>query len=416
MRLLSFTVQDVSRIIALVAFVVLSFISNACEKVPLLAPTDSTISLTLSEETTNVGLNSTLQVTAIVIEGSGTAPQNGTVVTFTTTLGHLDPVEARTTNGRASTTFHTGNRSGTATLRAFSGGADAGEGSASAQVAIGGAAGDTTLALRVEGTSNNGRNTALVAYVSDADTNPISGINVSFKTDKGQLTRGLDVTDANGEARTTLITSESASVTAQAGGATDTIDVVFPGALNLVVASPADGAAAEVGQIVTFRLTPDAEATFTDVIVNFGDGTPEQNLGRVTAERTFQHIYNQRGTYTITARGTTTTGSTATASVLVQINDRAPLTVNVTTPTPNVTLVSNAVISFTATATAGAANTAVAISRVDWDFGDGNGRTTTGLTTTYRYNTIGNFTVRVRVISTDGREGTAILTVRVTTG
>jgi len=92
----------------------------SCDKMPLAAPTESTI--TLYAGSTTVGLNGSVEITATVIESAGTPVQNGTVVTFTTTLGTVDPIEARTNNGRAVVRLLTGTKSGTAEVRAFSGG------------------------------------------------------------------------------------------------------------------------------------------------------------------------------------------------------------------------------------------------------------------------------------------------------
>ena len=87
---------------------------------PLAAPTDSTI--TLFASSTTVGLNGSIEITATVIESAGTPVQNGTVVTFTTTLGTIEPNEASTNNGKVTVTLLAGTRSGTAEVRAFSGG------------------------------------------------------------------------------------------------------------------------------------------------------------------------------------------------------------------------------------------------------------------------------------------------------
>ena len=51
------------------------------------------------------------------------AVRDGTLVTFSATLGTLDPIDARTSNGRASVSFSAGSASGTATITAFSGAA-----------------------------------------------------------------------------------------------------------------------------------------------------------------------------------------------------------------------------------------------------------------------------------------------------
>src|SRR4051812_43218620 len=72
---------------------------SACDKVQLLAPTDSTITLTTSSATIPSGGSTTLS--AAVLESAGTAVQNGTTVRFATNLGRIEPAEAQTRNGVA---------------------------------------------------------------------------------------------------------------------------------------------------------------------------------------------------------------------------------------------------------------------------------------------------------------------------
>src|SRR5678816_4602619 len=72
----------------------------SCEKVPLLAP--STASITLTASATALPLNGTTDLIAQVLEQAGTPPHSGTHVIFTTTLGSVLPAEAETdVNGRA---------------------------------------------------------------------------------------------------------------------------------------------------------------------------------------------------------------------------------------------------------------------------------------------------------------------------
>ena len=92
---------------------------GACETLPLLAPTDSTIDLLANPAVISLGGKTT--ITAVVTEPAGTSVPNGTLVTFSATLGTLDPIEAQTSDGRASVNFSAGSVSGTATITAFSG-------------------------------------------------------------------------------------------------------------------------------------------------------------------------------------------------------------------------------------------------------------------------------------------------------
>ena len=142
MRLLSLLALSVSRphptLFALLMAV--AFLS-ACDKVPLLAPTESTITLTSS--TTVVPVNGSAEITASVTESAGTPVQNGTVVTFTSSFGNIEPNEARTQGGKATVRFVASSQSGTAKVGAFSGAARATE----VELLVGGEAGSDDEAL-----------------------------------------------------------------------------------------------------------------------------------------------------------------------------------------------------------------------------------------------------------------------------
>ena len=90
--------EMVSRNLAGLCALVLLASAAGCDKVPLTAPTESTI--VLSANGSSVPLAGGVDVTATVTEKPGTPVQNGTLVTFTTTLGRVEPSEAQTTNGR----------------------------------------------------------------------------------------------------------------------------------------------------------------------------------------------------------------------------------------------------------------------------------------------------------------------------
>jgi hypothetical protein len=103
--------------------------------VPLTAPTKSIIALYAS-----VSDNDSISLLATVTEEAGTPVQNGTLVTFTTTLGSLDPSSARTTNGQVTARLFSKDLSGQAIsgeaiVSAFSGGATAGSGTTAGNAA-----------------------------------------------------------------------------------------------------------------------------------------------------------------------------------------------------------------------------------------------------------------------------------------
>ena len=98
-------------------------ILSGCDSLPLLAPTGSTVRLVAGQAV--IPLDGESLITASVTEEAGTPVQNGTEITFSTTLGTLDTQQARTTDGRASVRLLAGTVAGTAMVTAFSGSATA---------------------------------------------------------------------------------------------------------------------------------------------------------------------------------------------------------------------------------------------------------------------------------------------------
>jgi len=213
----------------LVVFVLIPI--AACEWDPLLAPAGSAITLTSSPAT--VPADGSAEITAYVLKGAldpsstsgavlpgvGTPVHNGTVVTFATTVGHMDPAETKTTDGRAVARLVADGRSGVATITASSGPA-----SQSLDVTIGAAA-----AARVVATANpqslsaGGGTSTVQALVEDDEGNPVSGVPVTFSTNAGALDAVNGITDSTGRATTTLTTSSTATVTVRAGSGAGTL-------------------------------------------------------------------------------------------------------------------------------------------------------------------------------------------------
>jgi adhesin/invasin len=98
-------------------------IVTACDSSPLVAPVASTIAVFSSA--TALAPGGSAEITAVVLEEAGTSVHDGTVVRFTATLGTVDPAQAETRDGVATTTFTAGSAAGTAQVEASSGGAAA---------------------------------------------------------------------------------------------------------------------------------------------------------------------------------------------------------------------------------------------------------------------------------------------------
>src|SRR5437867_8949236 len=190
---------------SLVGAVLLGFavLTAACERVPLLAPSGSTITLTTA--TSALGFNGTADIIAQVIEPAGTPPHSGTHVTFTTTLGTIEPADVLPDlNGRATARFLAGTSSGVATITALSGGASVAA-SGAIKIAVGSAAVSAVVAsANPSVVSSRGGNSTISAKVTDAGGNALAAIPVTFTTDAGSLSETVSNTNSLGLATSVL--------------------------------------------------------------------------------------------------------------------------------------------------------------------------------------------------------------------
>lgn len=379
------------RRVAVFTFIgVLAALVIACDRVPLTAPTESTI--TLAAGNLVVPVNGSTDIIASVTEKPGTPVQNGTVVTFTTTVGSIEPREARTQGGKVTVRLVAGGQSGTARVGAFSGSAKAEE----IEIRIGGAAAETlNLIVSPATLASSGGSADVIATVSDASGNRLSGVPVTFTTSAGTVSPSTVITDANGEARAQLSTTRQAEVTATAGTKTQRVTVplnVAPTVSITTSANPTED------QATTFTISVNAgtgSASVRNVTVDYGDGQVDQ-FGAQTGSFTAQHVYRTPGTYTVRVTVTDSSGETTPATAVITVVAAQPVAVNLTasSTTPRV----REVVTFTADVTP--ATTQVREYR--WDFGDGTTETTSGNRNTHVYDRVGQRTVTVDVVTVDG--------------
>ena len=386
-------VRPLGTFILISSILISSLLVPACDSVPLLAPSETTLSLFAGSAV--LPLNGSTVLTATVIEQAGTPVQNGTLVTFVTNLGSIDPAEARTQGGTVTTRLHAGGVSGTATVGAISGSARATD----VQIQIGGAAVASLLLSATPGTVPTlGGTVQIRAVVSDASGNRVSGVPVAFATTAGTLSQTTATTDGNGEGITLLTTAREATVTASAGGQEQTVTVRIAGAPSVTLTVQTTTPAA--GQATTFAVgvQPGTNgAAITRVRIAFGDGSL-QELGSVNGTINVSHTYVSQGTYTVTVTATDVAGEQTVVSTAVVVT-LAPVGV-VITATPSSAQV-NGVVAFTATVTP--ATTAV-VSYI-WSFGDGGTAQTTGNQTSHVYTSAGSRTVQVTVNTVTGTSG-----------
>ena len=350
---------------------------------PLTAPSGS--SITLISSTNTLPVNGSTQITAVVIEGgetsgagnsttvtpgAGTPVQNGTQVSFTTSLGTIQPSTAETHDGKAVVTLSGNGQSGTATITAISGPA-----SKTMTVAIG-AAGANHIAVTAnpQALPSTGGTATIVASVQDAQGNGLLGVPVSFSTTAGTLSATTVVSDAGGNATTLLTTTVAATVTASSGGATaalsGTVNVTLNSQILVGISAPTS---VTVSVPAAFTVSVSSTGTGTtfvkDVVVDFGDGTTPLSLGQIssTTPAPAPHLFAKSGSLTMTVTATDPSGNQTVIHSPVIV---APLTA-VAVANPTSTTVGSSIL-FTVTTATGAL-----IDHYVWDFGDGTGQVVT---------------------------------------
>ena len=395
-----------------------ALLTLACQRVPLLAPSGSTITLTAT--TAALPFSGTTQIVAQVLEPAGTPPHSGTHIIFTTTLGTIQPSEVETDiNGQAVVTFSAGTASGTATITAASGGANVGT-SGGLKIAVGAAAvasvnvgANPGVVAAVGGTST------ITATVSDANGNALANVPVTFATDAGSLSASLVGTDQNGRAQTTLSTNKTSKVTATAGvsatsgtsttaAPTGSVTVNVNAASTITVGTPSPSAPV-VGQSVTFSLTQAAGGSpIQKTVVDYGDGRSETLTG---LPGVVSHSYGTTGTFVVRATATDTLGDTWSGASSVTVAAKPQPIVTITlpaTPTPNTP--ATFIIAVTGLVAGATVQTVV------WDFGDGSSVTLPGNATSIQhvYTAGGTYTVSATVTDSTGATGAASAVISVT--
>lgn len=409
--------------------VALGFLVAACSKVPLVAPTNSTITLSSATRTLPTGGSTTLS--AFVNESSGSVVQNGTTVHFTTTLGHVDPADALTKDGMATTTFYADAASGVAEIRAISGSAGGSAASAPSSGTTGGTSGGTattptssnvvditigaanTNSILVSASPStvppSGGTVSIIASALDGSGNRLVGVPVTFSTTAGSLSSSSAATDASGDATVQLTTNQTATVTAAAGTKTATVTVNAAAANSLTLSlNPTQPSS---GQPVTLTVTPTigTNNVAPHVVIDWGDSTNSTDLGVVGATRTVTHTYAQPGNFTITATATAN-GDTFTSSIGAFVIS-TPLVTIAASPTSGP--FQTTTFTFTVTPAPGTSPSDVRV-----DFGDGNtsdlGAINAATTVTKRYSAANTYTVRATQTNTDGTTSTAVIVVSAT--
>jgi PKD repeat protein len=402
----------------------LGLVAAGCEKVPLLAPTGSVITLTTA--TATLSSNGTAEIVAQVIEPAGTPPHSGTHVTFLTSLGTMEPAEVQTdVNGRAVSTFRANGSSGIATITATSGGSSVAAASA-LKIAVGSAAvGGIVASANPSLVSQTGGSSTITAKVTDTGGNILAGVPVTFTTDQGSMNPTVANTDATGTAISTLTTTRTAKVTANAGIATSTttpgtggtggttttttpasstvtVTVNTTASISLgtpVPATPTAGSSVSIP--ITYGSTANGASPITRITVDWGDGVVSNFTG---APSSISHVYNSPGGYLVVVTGVDALGDTASSTTSVNVGSRPRPTVSITGTVT--TQPPNALVTFAITATP---TTNSFITSITVDFGDGHSTTLAGNATSVQhvYTATGTFQVTATATDSSGASNSA---------
>ena len=408
----------------------------ACEKVPLLAPSGSSIVLTAP--TNALSASGTTTIVAQILESAGTPPHSGTHVTFTTTLGRVEPADAVTdANGRVTVSFIAGGNSGTALISATSGGASTGA-NGGVRIAVGSAAvGRVSVSANPNPVSVNGGVATITASVVDLNGNALSAVPVSFSTSAGVLGSALVNTETGGGAQTTITTATQATVTATVGvqstssGSTSTGTTTGAGTTTGTTSTQASATiTVNVNPLPTVSisapsgtLTANSPIVFTmniavgtnstaqvrGVVIDYGDGK-SNNLGASTGSAlTAAHQFSSDGTYVVRVTVNDSLGGQTQAATAVVIQPEPPLSVTLT----STSVASGGTTTFTFTATVTVTVNTATVASYLWTFGDGGSpEASTNPQRIHSYPTgSGQKVVTLALTTTTGRSATSQIVV-----
>jgi hypothetical protein len=393
---------------------------SACDKMPLVAPTGTVI--TLFANNTVLPVDGSIEVTAIAIAGGaqpsssggtttggttttgasatpgqGTPVHNGTRISFTTTLGRVEPQEAETKNGQVTVKLFANGASGVATVRAFSGGAASNE----LTINVGAAAAKTVIVSASPQTLNSAGGSAVIsARVLNTAGSALSGVAVTFTADNGTLSSSTALTDGSGVASVTLTTSRETKVTATVSGDVKAdVTVKVNPRIGITITPPTTTPTA--GLASTFQIAVAATANVQSVRVDWDDGT-STDLGAVSGTTSVSHTYRNEGNYTVSATATDATGERATVSTGIQVLPQQPPSVTVTASNNNPHV--GEIVTLTASVS-GASSTVLSY---QWDLG-GSATPATATTTSNRvtvsWSAVGTKVITVTVNQSSGPTG-----------
>jgi len=302
--------------------------------------------ITLSADPSSAVVNSSVLLTATVSDQFGNPVIDGTVVSFTSSLGNVSPVTATTVGGVATATLSS-TVSGVATVTTTVGSLNA-----TALVTFTPGAPFTLTLSAVPSTLPVGNSSTLTATATDQYGNPVAnGTTISFTTSLGTLSGGTAAT-SGGSASVTLSSTVAgvATVTAMVGSLSATAQVTFTAGAPFTLTLTAVPTTLPVGNSSTLTATatdqfgnPVADGTTISFTTSLGNVSPvtATTVGGVITATLNSTV---AGVATVTA-----TVNSLSATAQVTFTAGAPFTFTFTL-TPTV-IVANGISQSLATAT-----------------------------------------------------------------
>ena len=321
--------------------------------------------------------------------------QNGTVITFTTTIGRIEPTEARTHNGQVTVKLSQVARAVPPRSRRIPAVRPP-----TCRIKVGSAAVDHVLLSATPQTLGPGGGTSTVsARVENVSGAGVPGVPVTFTADAGSLSPATATTDDSGTATSVLTTSQKATVTANVAGKTATVTVNLNPRTGVTLAAPTTPIAA--GVPASFTVGVSATANIRDVTMDFGDGS-QQSLGAISGSTTVQHTYGTSGTFSVRATAIDASGFSEQVGTSLTILPAQPPAVTITASNNNPSVGETVILTATAS---GATST---ILSYQWNLGANAvppTAETTGNQLTVTYTATGTKIITVRVLQAAGPSG-----------
>lgn len=284
--------------------------------------------LTIKADSLLIPPNSSTTITVQLKKTDGSPVADGVEISLGADAGELDQRKLRLSNGQASVVYRSGPAVGQAKITASSGAV-----TAELQLRIGSAPpGSVSLVSSPLEVPPTGADVEIIATVSSSTGALVAGAPVTFSTTAGSLSATQVITNDRGEARATLRTNVTTTVSAKVQNLETSTTVRLKQRINVAVSTaPAEPSAGQSVQ-VTARVTDgDGRGVNGRLRFTFGDGG-SQDVGAISGSGSTAYTWAREGGYNLSAEFTDQEGFLTRETVRVTV--RSGATTPPTDPNP----------------------------------------------------------------------------------